>query len=122
MVLPFDHVDGSARTREQARHCEESIATRTSHLVHNGKQGMRWEGVCMVTHFGQPLLNGTSNLAVDLFLHSNHAPTTSEPAIYMIKIIRVRELISRDVWCRSRFTYRIDGWALVHGESVWKLM
>ena len=36
----------------------------------------------MVTHFGQPLLNDTSNLAVDLFLHSNHAPTTSEPAIY----------------------------------------
>ena len=45
MILPFDHVDGSARTREQGRHCEESIATRTSHLVHNGKQGMRWEGV-----------------------------------------------------------------------------
>lgn len=41
ILLPFDHDDGSATTRGQARHYEGSIDTKTSHLVYNDKHGMR---------------------------------------------------------------------------------
>ena len=79
MILPFDHVDGSAMTREQGRHCEESKTPSQFTVINMNKMG--GGGCSYATHLRQPLLDHISNLAVDFFLHSNHAPTTSETAI-----------------------------------------
>lgn len=39
MILPFDHVDGSAMTREQGRHCEESKTPSQFTAINMNKMG-----------------------------------------------------------------------------------
>lgn len=39
MILPFDHVDGSAMTQEQGRHCEESKTPSQFTVINMNKMG-----------------------------------------------------------------------------------